>query len=332
MTFYTLLSVFPAAVALVSTVSLMGLEDTAVAAITGLATEIFPTLDGRLLTRALLALGGTRGGVLGLLLGTLGAVLSASNGVAAFHRAMHRVYDTREGRPFLWFRLIVFGETLVIIATSLLVVAILVLGSEASQRLGDLVGVPRAAFVTWNLVKWPLLLAILTIGVSLAYYLFPNVQLPRYRIMTLGSVLSVLTLFLAALALGRLLSWATRFGELITSLNGLIGILVLIWLANIVIVTGAALDAEFLRARQIAQGREAWAHIDLPPQSSHALDFLRRDAEQVEELSRDVVESVRTGEPLVRPRSPWVVDARSPFAVNPPAGRPGPAARPEKDA
>jgi hypothetical protein len=36
--------------------------------------------------------------------------------LAAFHRALHRVYDTREGRPFLWFRTIVFGETVLITA------------------------------------------------------------------------------------------------------------------------------------------------------------------------------------------------------------------------
>lgn len=317
MTFYTLLSVLPAAVAMVSTVSLLGVEVPTVHAFAELIVEIFPTVDPRPYEQAVLAMARTGGGVVGLVLGALGALLSASNGVAAFHRALHRVYDTREGRPFLWFRLIVLGETALIIAVALLAIGMVVLGGEATQRIGDLVGVPRIAFHTWNLVKWPLLLGILIIGVSGAYHLFPNVQLPRYRLMTLGSALTVLTLFGSALLVGRIAVYATRFAEVLPALNGAIALLVLLWLANIVIVAGAALDAEFLRARQIALGLPAWHRIDLPPHASHSLDFLARDAEHAEEVGHAVADAARTGRPLRRRRSPWIVDASSPFAVNP---------------
>lgn len=318
MTFYTLLSLFPAAVAMVSTVSLLGMEVPTVHAFSKLIVEIFPSVDPEPYAAAVLAISRTGGGVLGLVLGVLGALLSASNGVAAFHRAMHRVYDTREGRPFIRFRLIVLGETAIIIAVALLAIGMVILGGEATQRIGDLIGIPRIAFHTWNLVKWPLLLLILIIGVSGAYYLFPNVHLPRYRLITLGSSLSVLVLFAAALLVGRLAGYATRFSEVLTALNGLIGILLLIWVANIVIVGGAALDAEFLRARQIAEGRPAWRRINLPPQHTHSLDFLARDAERAEEIGEAVAAAARSGEPLRRRRSARVVEASSPFAVNPP--------------
>src|SRR5699024_10254117 len=239
-------------------------------------------------------------------------------GVAAFHRALHRVFDTREGRPFLWFRTIVFGETVLIVAVAVLAIGMIIMGGEASQRIGEFIGIPRIAFAAWNLVKWPILLVILIIGVSLAYYLFPNVRLPRYRLMTLGSTVSVLVLFGAALVAGQLLVYATRFAEILTALNGLIAILILLWLANIVVISGAALDAEFLRARQIASGLEAWDHIVLDPHASHTLDFLAADAAESERLSRLVADSARSGTALRRPRGPWIVDARNPLAVNPP--------------
>ncbi|MFC0676043.1 YihY/virulence factor BrkB family protein [Brachybacterium hainanense] len=317
MTFYMLLSVFPAAVAAASLVSMLGIQEQTIDAFSDLVVEIFPAVDPRPYAAAILAAANARGGLLGLLLGTIGALLSASNGVAAFHRAMHHVYDTREGRPFLWFRLIVFGETVVIVAVLLLSLGIVILGGEASQVIGELIGIPRTAFLAWNAVKWPILLVILIIGVSLAYYLFPNVRLPRYRVMTLGSAFSVLVLFCGALVAGRLAGYATRFSELITTLNGLIGLLLLLWLANIVIVVGAALDAEFLRARQIALGLPAWEHIELTPHATHALDFLAADAERSEEIGREVADAARTGRPVRRPRSLRVVDARNPLAVNP---------------
>ena len=318
MTFYLLLSLFPGAVAAVSVMSLIGAEVDTLSALSGMITEIFPTLDPRPFLTAIEAVSSTSGGVLGLLLGTAGSLLSASNGVAAFHRALHRVFDTREGRPFLWFRTIVFGETVLIVAVVVLAVGMIVVGGEASQRIGEFIGIPRIAFAAWNVVKWPILLVILIIGVSLAYYLFPNVRLPRYRLMTLGSTVSVLVLFGAALVAGQLLIYATRFAEILTALNGLIAILILLWLANIVVISGAALDAEFLRARQIASGLEAWDHIVLEPHASHTLDFLAADAAESEQLSRLVADSARTGRPLRRPRGPWIVDARNPLAVNPP--------------
>ncbi|MGO1479594.1 MAG: YihY/virulence factor BrkB family protein [Brachybacterium sp.] len=319
MTFYLLLSLFPGAVAVVSMMSLIGIEAETLTALSGMITEIFPTLDPRPYLSAIQAVSSTSGGLLGLLLGTAGSLLSASNGVAAFHRALHRVYDTREGRPFLWFRTIVFGETVLIVSVVLLAIGMLIVGGEASQRMGEFIGIPRIAFAAWNLVKWPVLLVILIIGVSLAYYMFPNVRLPRYRLMTLGSTLSVLVLFGTALLAGQLMVYATRFAEILTALNGLIAILLLMWIANIVVIFGAALDAEFLRARQIASGLDAWHHIELEPHATHTLDFLAADASHAEELGRVVAEAARSGQPLHRPRSPWIVDARNPLAVNPPA-------------
>lgn len=318
MTFYSLLSVIPGAVAAVSLLSMIGIGEQPVRAAAAMVVEVFPAFDPRPYITAILAVSSSNGGVLGLALGTAGSLISASNGVAAFHRALHRVYDTREGRPFLWFRTIVLGETVLIVSVVLLALGMLVVGSEVSQQLGQVIGIPRIAFETWNVVKWPILLVILIIGVSLAYYLFPNVRLPRYRLMTLGSTVSVLTLFVAAQLVGHLTEHATRVAEVLTVLNGLIGILLLLWLANIVIIAGAALDAEFLRARQIARGLPAWHEIVLDPHANHTLDFLARDAAEAEEIGRAVAEAAGAGEALTRTRSPWIVEADSALAVNPP--------------
>ena len=168
MTFYAVLSLFPGAVAVVSLMSMIGIRAEAVDALASMVTEVFPSLDPRPFISAILAVTSTGGGMLGLTLGLAGSLLSASNGVAAFHRALHRVFDTREGRPFLWFRTIVFGETVLIVSVVLLVIGMVIVGGEASQRLGSLIGIPQLAFDAWNLIKWPILLVILIIGVSLA--------------------------------------------------------------------------------------------------------------------------------------------------------------------
>src|SRR5699024_6976264 len=140
-------------------------------------------------------------------------------------------------------------------------------------------------------------------------------------LMTLGSTLSVLVLFGSALALGQLMDHAARFTEVLSVLNGLIGILLLLWIANIVIISGAALDAEFLRARQIASGLHAWHTLQLEPHATHTIDFLADDSAQAERLGRAVAGSVREGTPLHRERGPWIVDSQHLLAVNPPRRR-----------
>lgn len=321
MTFYTVLSVLPAAIALVSMLSLLGIEQRTVDAIGSLAREVFPTIDPEPYERTLLALASLDGGWVLVLAGTIGSLLSASNGVAAFHRALHRVYDTREGRPFLRFRTIVLGETIVLMGVVMLMIGILVAGGEASRRIGEYVGIPSAAFELWNLAKWPILLAVLILAVSLAYYLFPNVRLPRYRLMSLGSTVAVLVLFASAILVGQLAGRLTRVAEIMPALNGAVGILLLIWLANIVIVAGAAIDAETLRARQIAAGIPAWHTLALEPQATHSLEFLAGVAQADEATGRIVYEAARTGRSVRRPRSLRIVDATSPLAVNPPRDR-----------
>ena len=99
--------------------------------------DLLPALETAVVATTLLNLIDTPGGVTALTLGLIGSLYSASNVVAAFHRAMNRIYDTREGRPFLYFRFVVFLETVVLIIASLALLLLIILGGDFSQRLGQ---------------------------------------------------------------------------------------------------------------------------------------------------------------------------------------------------
>ncbi|GAB2539357.1 YihY/virulence factor BrkB family protein [Brachybacterium huguangmaarense] len=315
MTFYTLGSVIPAAIVVVSLVSLLGLQQQTLDSLGELVTEIVPSIDPSPYQEALLALARSGGGLVGFVGGLAGVLLSASNAVAALHRSLHRVYGTREGRPFLRFRLVVLGETILALVIVVFAALAVTVGGDWSQRVGEAVGLDRAAFTTWNLVKWPALLVVLILTVSLAYHRFPNVRLPRYRPMTIGSTVSVLVLFVSALVLGRLAGVAARLGDVLPALNSILGILVLVWLGNIVLIAGAALDAEMLRARQLSLGLPAWDRIVLEPRTTSAIDSLEGMAAYAAGISREVAEAIRADEPLVRRGTRWVADASSPLAI-----------------
>jgi len=314
MTFFAALSLLPTVVALLSLVSLLGVEEETVDAAAHLAAEVWPALTPEGVRGWILALGATGTGTTAVVLGAVGTVVSASGAVGAFHRAMHRIHDTREGRPFLLFRLVLLVETLGLMLGAVLVAVLVVLGGDLSLRLGQAVGLPEETVLTWNVLKWPVILVVIALTVTLAYRLGPNVRPPRYRPLSAGAVTVVLLLFAATVALG----WLTdRFGELavVGRINSAIGVLALVWVACIVLVAGAALDAEMLRARQLAVGLDASAEIQLATRHTAVLEAAERHEQRSRRLARLVADAVRTGEDLTIEATPLLSTEGRLFAV-----------------
>lgn len=320
MTFFAVLALLPTMVALVSTVSLLGLREETVSTAAGLINEIWPALSVDAVQSTILALGGQATGTAAVVLGTLGALFSASGAVGAFHRAMHRIHDTREGRRFPAFRLAVFLETLALTTGAVVVLLLVVLGGDLSGRIGRTVGLTQEAVDLWNLAKWPVILAIIMVVVSAAYQLGPNVRQPRYRAFSPGAVATVLLLFGATALLG----WVTANlsqTQLVGWITSAIGILMLAWVTVIVLLAGAAFDAELLRARQLAVGLDAADEIQLASRHTAVLEDLERMEQRQHRVGRIVSKSARTGEAAVVPRTRLLAESGSLFAVEPRAGR-----------
>ncbi len=316
MTFYTLLSVVPGAIAIVSIVSMLGLEDETVVTAAGLVHELLPEINPQVLASTLLSLANSSTGVLGLVLGLVGSIISASNALASFHRAMHRIYDTREGRPFFWFRTVIFFETLVLMVALILVLLLVLIGGDLSARIGDLLGLTAATVTLWNVLKWPAILAVLVFVVSVAYHLGPNVVQPRFRWLSWGGLTAVLALFAMTLLLGWLATYAAALNWILGTLSSLGVVMMVSWVSFVVLVAGAAFDAELLRGRQLAAGLPAWDALQLRTRYTRTLEFLDEDAAEAHSTARAVVESVRTGEPVTMSRSPWIAEADTFWSID----------------
>lgn len=315
MTFFLLLSIVPLLVSLVSLITLVGLEESVVRGAVDLIVVLFPAIDPAALAQSLHGLTPDGGSVVGVVLGSIGTLIAASNAVASFHRAMHRIYDTREGRQFLPFRTIVLFETIVLLVAVAAAALMITVGGELALRLGDALGLDRSVVLVWDVLRWPLLLFVLALYVNVAYHRGPNAQLPRFGIMSAGSLVSVIGLFAMAVLVSWLTSISGSVDALLGTLNGVLILLVLAWFAHIVLIAGAALDAELLRARQLAIGLRAWDRIDLRPRNRWTLDFLREDREMAGKLGRLVAQSAVDGQPRRVPRSLWLAEASSPLTI-----------------
>lgn len=322
MTFYLVLSLLPGLIAVSSIVALIDFTEETIWTIAGLVNDLIPVLDNTTIAATLFNLIDTPGGVTALTLGLIGSLYSTSNVVAAFHRAMNRIYDTREGRPFIYFRLVVFVETVVLIIALLALVLLIILGGDFSVRLGEAFGFTQETVAMWNILKWPMILVVLIFLVSQAFYRGPNIHRPRYRIMTPGAAIAVVLLFAAVVLTGWLLDRVVLFEQLFTTVNGILYVVLMVWIAFIVVLAAAAWDAELLRARQLSSGYPAGQELQLATEHTWVLRQLDAETANRRRISGIIVDNYHHGQPVTTLKTAQLTEADSFWAIKEPDYRP----------
>ena len=205
LTYYGVLSLFPAAIALLSLVGLVGQGPSTVKTLTGILQDVGAGSVASTLEPTLMSLSQAPRAGFALVIGLAAALWSASGYVTSFGRALNDVYEVQEGRPFWKLRPVMLVVTLVVIVLVALVAVALVLTGPAAQAVGDAIGLGSTAVTVWNIAKWPVLLlvvvAIVAI-VALLYYATPNVKQPRFRWISVGALFAIIVWILASVAFG----------------------------------------------------------------------------------------------------------------------------------
>jgi membrane protein len=252
LTYYSVLSIFPALVVLISLVDLAG-QSTIQTLLDNLG-RVAPGSVNQILEDAIRSLQQTRGsaGVLALA-GLAAALWSASNYIAAFMRASNAIYDVPEGRP-VWktlpIRIAVTVIVMVLLAAS--AVAVVATGGLA-DRIGRLLGLGSAIVTVWDVAKWPVLLLLISFLFALLYWASPNAR-QGFRWVSPGGILAVVVWVAASVAFAVYVANFNSYNKVYGSLASVIIFLVWLWLSNIAILLGAELNAELERSRAIAAG------------------------------------------------------------------------------
>ncbi|MBZ3902913.1 YihY/virulence factor BrkB family protein [Streptomyces griseiscabiei] len=253
LTYYGVLSMFPALLVLVSTLGVVGQRATD--RILDNIGDLAPGPARDILRDAVVQLGqsGGTGGVLAIA-GLLAAVWSASGYVAAFIRTSNAVYDLPEGRPVWKLTPLRIALTLVLMVMLAVSALIVVFTGPLAERAGTTIGLGDAAIAVWDIVKWPVLLVLVTLMIALLYWAAPNVRGRGFRRVSPGGVLATLV-WLAASA--GFAVYAANFGsynKTYGTLAGAVVFLVWLWLTNLAILLGLEFDAELSRERAITEG------------------------------------------------------------------------------
>jgi membrane protein len=268
LTFYGVLAVGPAVIALVSVLSLLGQSPDVVDRVLDAAAELGPDAAVETAQRILDALPSPPSAGAGLVLGLLGALWSASAYVTAFGRAMNKVHDVEEGRPFWRFRPLMFVVTLLVLALLAVIAVALVAAGPVTRFLSEVLESGSAAAEVWQAARWPVVLLLIIVVVAVLYHVTPNVRAERFRLLSVGSTVAILGWVLASMGFNAYVTRFGRYDAIYGSLAGLVVALLWLWLANIALLAGAELDAEVERVRQLRAGLAAEERLQLPPRDA----------------------------------------------------------------
>src|SRR5688572_20454646 len=263
LTYYGVLAIFPALIALVSILGLVG--DSATQPLIDNLEQVAPGPASEILTNAIESITASQGAAgLALVIGIAGAVFSASGYVGAFGRASNAIYEVAEGRPFYKLRPLQMGITMVLLVLVAISTLAIIVSGPLAQEAGKLIGVEGTAITVWNIAKWPVIALVIITVFAILYYGTPNVKQPGFRWITPGGVLALVVWIAASALFAFYVANFSSYNATYGAIAGVIVFLIWLWITNVAILLGAELNAEIERTRELDAGVPEHETIALP--------------------------------------------------------------------
>jgi len=272
LTYYAVLALFPALIAIFSLLGVVGQGQSAADAVLGIVRDVAPSDTASALEGPIQQVASSPGAGLALVFGILVALWSASGYVGAFSRAMNRIYEIEEGRPFWKLRPMQLLVTLVAVVSLALVALGLVISGDVARAIGEAVGLGEGVLLVWNIAKWPVMLLIVVFLVAVLYYATPNAKQPKFRWISIGALIAIVVMIIATAGFAFYVANFSNYDRTYGSLAGVIVFLLWLWIANNVLLFGAEFDAELERGRQLQGGIPAEEDIQLPARDTRKSD------------------------------------------------------------
>ncbi|MBF5083015.1 YihY/virulence factor BrkB family protein [Quadrisphaera sp. INWT6] len=281
--YFGVLALFPGLVAIISLVGVLGQGPQTTQTLTEVIGGFAPRDVTDQISGVISDLQESQAAGIGLVVGLLGALWSASGYVGAFSRAMNRIYGTTEGRPVWKLRPMQLLVTVIAVVLVVAALVILVVSGPVAESIGDVVGLGSTAVTVWSIAKWPVLALIVVVVVAVLYQLTPNVRRPKWTWTSVGAVVAILVWALASAGFGFYVSGFSNYNKTYGSFAAVIVFLLWLWITNLALLFGAELDAELERGRQLQAGIAAEEQLQLPPRDTRKSDkAAAKHAEDVE--------------------------------------------------
>ncbi|MFI5855599.1 YihY/virulence factor BrkB family protein [Streptomyces parvulus] len=271
LTYYGVLSMFPALLVLVSMLGVAGpsateevlknIQQLTPGSVRDIVTDAVEQLQARAGLGSVLAV-----------VGLVGAVWSASGYVAAFIRAANAVYDVPEGRPVWKVLPLRVALTVVLLVLAVVSALIVVFTGSLAQQAGTALGIGDTALTVWSFAKWPVLVLLVVFMIAILYWATPNARVKGFKWVSLGSVVALLIWLAASAGFAFYVANFGSYNKTYGTLAGVIVFLVWLWVTNLAILLGLEFDAELARQRVIAGGHPPEEEPYVEPRDTRAWD------------------------------------------------------------
>jgi membrane protein len=255
LTYYAILSLFPALLVLVSLVGLLANPERVTRVLTDTVSELGPSTAAKTFQGPIESIASNRGaaGVL-LVVGVVAALWSASSYVSAFSDACNSIFEVEEGRPFWMLKPLQLVVTFVLILMAAVVALALVLSGPIVGALGSSLGIDDTVLTVWRYAKWPAMIVLILLIFGVLYYTAPNARIGGVRWVTPGAIVALVAWIVASVVFAIYVANFGSYDKTYGTLGGVVVFLLWMWITNLAILLGAELNAEIARTRQLEAG------------------------------------------------------------------------------
>ena len=252
LTYYAVLSIFPALLVLVSLVGLFADPARVTKVLTDTISEMGPSTAADTFKGPIESLTSSRGtaGIM-FIVGIASALWAASGYVSAFSDACNTIYEVDEGRPFWKLKPLQLLVTFAVIVLAAIVALALVLSGPIVGALGGALGLSDAVLTLWRFAKWPAMLVLVLAIFGVLYYATPNAKVSGVRWITGGAIVALVAWIGASILFALYVANFGSYDKTYGTLGGVVVFLIWLWVTNMAILLGAEFNAETERAKQL---------------------------------------------------------------------------------
>jgi membrane protein len=272
LTYYAVLAIFPAALALTALLGLVGQAEKSVQTVVDVLEPLVSEQTLGTVRPVLEDLAGSETAGWALVVGLVLALWSASSYIGAFGRAMNRIYEIGEGRPWWKLRPIMLLITFVAVVLVAVVLLMLIVSGPLAESIGGVVGLGDQTVQLWSIIKWPIIVLVVIMVVALLYYTTPNVKQPKFRWVSVGAAVAIVIWILASVVFAFYVANFSSYNKTYGSLAGVVVTLIFLWLTNVALLLGAEIDSELERGRQLQAGLKAERELQLPARDTRNIE------------------------------------------------------------
>ena len=255
LTYYALMSLFPAVLLALSLLGLLGQYPETYDAITDYLRDVAPASVVDPLDRSLRAALQSKGtATTTVLISVVVALYGTTGALEAARRALNVVFDVDGGRSFLRRKAIDVASTFLLTALVLVSLIMVFVGGRFAEDLLGFLGLGPNVARVWSVARWPGALAVAMLVFAFIYYVTPDVRQRSFRWVTPGAAVGVLLWLAASIGFSTYISNVADVGAAYGAFAGAIVLVAWLWLTNVALLFGAELNAEIERAHELREG------------------------------------------------------------------------------